>query len=133
VYDHAERTLTYVNCGQEPGLIWRAATGGIEELGPTGPVLGGFGGGSYTQTSVALHAGDVLALFTDGMTEVGATRKDLLEIEGVSRLLGECAADSDKRNDPQAVVDCLIAGVDAFGQGGAGDDIALLVGVVEGA
>jgi serine phosphatase RsbU (regulator of sigma subunit) len=132
VFDHAERTLTYVNCGQEPGLLWRAATGEMEELRPTGPVLGGFNGGSYTQAIVSLQPGDVLALFTDGLTEVGPSRKDLLEIEGVSRLLGECAADHDHGNDPQAVVDCLVAGVDVFGQGGVGDDIALLVGVVTG-
>jgi sigma-B regulation protein RsbU (phosphoserine phosphatase) len=132
VFDPAERTLTYVNGGQEPGLIWRASTGDVEELGPTGPVLGGFGDGNYTQVTVSLSPGDVLALFTDGMTEVGPTRREFLEVEGVSRLLEECAADPAQGHDPQFIVDCLIAGVDAFGKGGFGDDIALLVGVVEG-
>ena len=40
VWDDAASTLTYVNAGQEPGLIWRAASGEVEMLAPTGPVLG---------------------------------------------------------------------------------------------
>lgn len=39
-YDAPERTLTYVNAGQDAGLILRAATGEVEALPPTGPVLG---------------------------------------------------------------------------------------------
>ena len=131
LYDQNQHTLNYVNCGQEPGLLWQAETGEIRELRPTGPVLGGFDGGCFEQATESLLLGDVLALFTDGLTEVGATRKDLLEVEGVSRLLSQCAPNGNRRKDPQVMVDCLIAGVDAFGQGGARDDIALLVGIIE--
>jgi serine phosphatase RsbU (regulator of sigma subunit) len=49
VYDETECTLTYANCGQEPGLIWRAATGEVRQLPPTGPVLGGFITGAIEQ------------------------------------------------------------------------------------
>jgi sigma-B regulation protein RsbU (phosphoserine phosphatase) len=128
LYDHAHRTITYVNCGQEPGLIWRAATGEVEQLRPTGPVLGGFGVGAFEQEAVSLRPGDVLALFTDGLTEVGPSRKELLEVEGVGDLLRACCSDA-ADSDPQAVVDGLITGVDAFARGGLRDDIALLVGV----
>ena len=38
-YDSGARTLNYVNCGQEPGLLWRAAIGAVEYLPPTGPIL----------------------------------------------------------------------------------------------
>ncbi len=136
-FSHEESSLTYVNCGQEPGLIWRAGTGHIEELGPTGAVLGGFDGGSYTQETVTLQPGDILALFTDGMTEIGPNRKDLMEIEGLTALFARCceasaslphlsAADAAAR-----VKDALIAGVEAHAGGAAGnnDDIALLIGV----
>jgi PAS domain S-box-containing protein len=138
VFDQYERTLTYVNCGQEPGLIWRAATGAVEQLPPTGSVLGGFESTvGYEEKSVLLSPGDVLAVFTDGLTEVGPSRKELLEVEGVSSLLRECcaatAADLLKEGDPQIVVDRLMAGVDAYAGGGARDDIALLVGVVNSA
>jgi serine phosphatase RsbU (regulator of sigma subunit) len=48
-YDVNERTLTYASCGQEPGLILRKAAGQIEELPPTGPVLGGFPGANFEE------------------------------------------------------------------------------------
>jgi len=51
-------------------------------------------------------------------------------VAGVSRLLQECTASTIQERDPQAVMDYLITAVDAFGQGGIRDDIALLVGIV---
>jgi serine phosphatase RsbU (regulator of sigma subunit) len=142
-YDQAARTLTYVNCGQEPGLVWRAATGGVEYLSPTGAVLGGYGDGEFAERVLALAPGDVLALFTDGLTEVGPTRRDLLGVEGVADILRGCCggggADGAARTAAEAgriarrVLGCLVAGVDAFAQGGVRDDIALLIGVVHGA
>jgi sigma-B regulation protein RsbU (phosphoserine phosphatase) len=136
-YDHAQRTLTYVNCGQEPGLLWRKATGIVEELPPTGPVLGGFEEGFFRETIVPLAPGDVLALFTDGLTEVGPTRKKFLEVEGVSDLLRHCCAANAEQTDdgePGAgahfIRDSLINGVDAFARNGIRDDIALLVGII---
>ncbi|MBC8139570.1 MAG: SpoIIE family protein phosphatase [Fibrella sp.] len=131
LYDHVEQTVDYVNCGQEPGLVWHAATGTVEILAPTGPILGGFEwSDKYSQKTVNLLPGDVIALFTDGLTEVGPSRKELLEVEGVSGLLRACCADATQTNTPQSVVDCLIAGVDGYARGGVRDDIALLVGVI---
>jgi PAS domain S-box-containing protein len=131
VYDHAERTFTYVNCGQEPGLVWRAAAEQIEELAPTGPVLGGFGTGRFEQRTVTFYPGDVLALFTDGLTEVGPNRRELLEVEGVATLLQESVKDPGDQNNPTSIMRALIARVDGFARGGARDDVALLVGIVQ--
>jgi GAF domain-containing protein len=140
LYDQNERTLTYVNCGQEPGLLWRAVEGRIEELSPTGPVLGGFHAGAFTEVVVPLSPGDILALFTDGLTEVGPTRRDLLEIAGLSALLRECCTEASTPTDPESeaksiaasVLSRLVAGVDAYARGGRPDDMCLLVGVVTG-
>lgn len=130
VFDSQQSTLAYANCGQEQGLLWRKATGQVEYLMPTGPVMGGFDRGArFNQETVVLLPGDVLALFTDGLTEVGPSRKDLLEVEGVSRVLCDCCTDMSLRADPKALVTALIAGVDDYARGGVRDDIALLVGI----
>lgn len=138
-YDHAQRTLTYVNCGQEPGLVWSEATHTIEELAPTGPVLGGYQEGEFTERVVSLFPGDVLTLFTDGLTEVGPTHKRFLEVEGVSDLLAHCCAANHEQTTeglpdtgPSAVVASLINGVDPYARNGIRDDIALLIGIVDG-
>ena len=124
--DSTGGTLTFVNCGQEPGLLWRAATGIVEELSATGAVLGGFAEAVFETRSVRLASGDTLALFTDGLTEVGPTRRNLLEIEGVTALFSE-ACYSARENSIRDVVTRLVAGVDAFAQQGVRDDTCLLV------
>lgn len=134
VYDAPRGLLRYVNCGQEPALIWRAATGAVEELAPTGPVLGGFDAGAFTEASVTLQNSDIIALFTDGLTEAGPSRQQMLEVKGVSALLQNAAEEATGNSSageiPKAVLARLVAGVNAYAGGGVRDDVALLVGVV---
>ena len=127
-YEAVTRTLTYVNCGQDPGLVRRAADGEIVALAPTGPVLGGFSGAAFTEERVVLEPGDALALYTDGLTEAGPTQTDLLTGDGVARLLAGLAAGE----SASQLVSGLIAGVDAHAAGIVSDDQCLLVGVVDG-
>ncbi len=114
-FDAHTRLLSYVNCGQDAGLILRAATGRVEELPPTGPVLGGFVEAAFEERAVTLEPGDVLAVFTDGLTEAGPSRTALLTGEGVAALLRGQGG----RESAQAVVSSLIAGVDAYAEGGS--------------
>jgi len=139
-YDSGAGTLTYVNCGQEPGLVRRvgrgpADAGRVEELTPTGPVLGTFAGALFEERTTLMAPGDALALFTDGLTEAGPDHTDMLGIEGVSALLvaphpHSGAVSADYRAEDLLLR--LIAGVDRFAQAGVRDDVCLLVAVVEG-
>lgn len=131
-YDEADRVLKYVNCGQESALIWRAATGEIEELPPTGPVMGMDADGKFSEQSIALPPGDALIIFTDGLTEAGPRRLQLLGVAGVRAILHEAmqAMLSPCPHDKAtAIVTRLIAGVDAFAESGARDDVCLLVAI----
>lgn len=140
IWDAAACSLTYVNCGQEPGLVFRAASGTVEMLSATGPVLGGFIGGVFSEQVVTIGTGDILAFFTDGLTEVGPTRKEMLKVEGVRDIFYECCSDAPAPTafpntpplrDPRAIADRLMEGVDRFGSGGVRDDVAFLIGVAE--
>lgn len=51
-YDVGRHTLTYVSYGQEPGLLRRTATGAVEKLRATGPILGGFPGATFEERTV---------------------------------------------------------------------------------
>ena len=134
-FDSAAQTLTYVNCGQEPGLVRRGITGEIEPLLPTGPVLGAFENASYEEQTVALSPGDALAVFTDGVTECGVSRREMLGVEGAAALLKSpfAAAESDSAEPmAEAMALRLVAGVDAASQGGvAKDDICILIAVAD--
>jgi serine phosphatase RsbU (regulator of sigma subunit) len=68
IFDEANRRLAYVNAGHNPPMLLRAS-GALERLTPTGPALGVFANAAYTQRSLALASGDVLVVFSDGITE----------------------------------------------------------------
>jgi len=61
--------VLYVNAGHCPPLHYIAATGTIEELPPTGGILGIIEDQPFTVENVNLAPGDRLVLFTDGITE----------------------------------------------------------------
>jgi phosphoserine phosphatase RsbU/P len=60
--------LTYANAGHNPPLLARA-DGTVEALRSSGTVLGVFPDAEYGGASLALHSGDRLLLYTDGITE----------------------------------------------------------------
>jgi PAS domain S-box-containing protein len=127
-YDARTGVFTYVNCGQEPGLIWRMATGTVEQLPPTGPVLGGFAAAEFHEASVTLASGDLLALFTDGLTETGPTRRRLLGIGGAADLFAAaCQQSGEDAEKVGAVLTHLVTGADTFSRGVVWDDLCLVV------
>jgi sigma-B regulation protein RsbU (phosphoserine phosphatase) len=64
------RTLTYVNGGHNPPFLLRNhQNGAIEELTTGGMIVGMFPFSQYEEGTVQLEPGDVLMLFTDGVSE----------------------------------------------------------------
>jgi serine phosphatase RsbU (regulator of sigma subunit) len=68
VFDPQHRRLAYVNAGHNPPLLRRAG-GRIEALDMGGLILGFMNEVRYEQASVALAPGDLLLLYTDGVSE----------------------------------------------------------------
>ncbi len=73
IFDEKERTLTYVNAGHNPPMLLRAS-GALERLATGGRPLGVFAGSRYRQETVALGSGDLLLVFSDGITEAPDAR-----------------------------------------------------------
>ena len=67
-YDDANHCLRYANCGHNPPLLLRA-NGDIERLGATATVLGLFSDWTCDVNKVCMNPGDVLVIYTDGVTE----------------------------------------------------------------
>jgi sigma-B regulation protein RsbU (phosphoserine phosphatase) len=61
------RRLTYTNAGHPAGLLLRGE--GCRRLETGGSLLGVIPGESYEEEQVRLHPGDLLALYSDGVTE----------------------------------------------------------------
>ncbi len=69
VADPAKKTLTYVNAGHNPPLLFRSDGGRPLELKGTGIILGVMPDADYGEETVNLESGDIVLLYTDGITE----------------------------------------------------------------
>jgi serine phosphatase RsbU (regulator of sigma subunit) len=63
------RTLQYANGGHNPPLLIRARTNETQTLEASGPIVGILPDAQFSDTIVKLEPGDILTLFTDGVTE----------------------------------------------------------------
>ena len=130
ILDPAMGKLRYCNAGHCPVYLFRA--GGpqrVEALAPTGAALGLLDGMSWTEKSIQLAAGDVLVLYTDGITEARNEREDLF---GNERLLASVRACLVTANRPELsarqVQDAILGDLLQFaGNAPQSDDIALAV------
>jgi phosphoserine phosphatase RsbU/P len=68
VYSPATGDLTYVNAGQNPPLL-RRSDGRYERLGATGVALGMFEGSTFEAVDTQVGRGELLVLYSDGITE----------------------------------------------------------------
>src|SRR6185436_1253740 len=79
--DASTRRLIYVNAGHLPPAIVRGEE--TIELRVGGAVLGLLPGTTFEQGEVTLQPGDVLAIYSDGVSEAQSTRDDEFGPEGV--------------------------------------------------
>ena len=109
---------TVATGGHPPALVTRPGTPSVE-LGLHGPIVGAFEHASYREEHLLLEPGQVLLLYTDGVTEA----------EGAEDYYGEQRlAEASRRlaGTPAGLVHGLLEEVLEFQSGVARDDIALL-------
>jgi sigma-B regulation protein RsbU (phosphoserine phosphatase) len=122
LYDDSTRRMRYANCGHNPPVLLRA-DGRWERLMPTAPVLGLFLDTWECETAeVSLERGDLLALYTDGLTEAWS---DDGEEFGESRLLEALRTHREQAADD--VLNTLLSTVRAFSGSEQDDDLTLVV------
>ena len=122
VLDTRTGEMVYTSAGHEPPLVREAATGVVRPFAPCdGLALGAMSGVVYEECRDALAPGDLLLLYTDGLTEARADSGDFLELDGLAALL--------PRPDVSAAecVRAVYEGVSAFAGDVRRDDVAMLV------
>jgi serine phosphatase RsbU (regulator of sigma subunit) len=112
-------TVRLVNAGHPPPILLR--DGRVELVPDHGTVLGVFPRVDLTETVVRLDPGEMMVLYTDGVTE--ARNVDgLYGPERLVRVLGSPAATT-----AELVADALLTDVATFQGGRLRDDVAILV------
>jgi sigma-B regulation protein RsbU (phosphoserine phosphatase) len=116
-------TLTWANAGHNLPLIRRRATGEIEQLTKGGMALGVSRGLHLDEHAATLSPGDVLVLYTDGVTEALSPQGTLYESQRLWLAVLEARASS-----AQEMLDAIDQSVRAhMGTAFASDDLTLIV------
>jgi sigma-B regulation protein RsbU (phosphoserine phosphatase) len=92
VYSPSSGALTYVNAGQNPPLI-RRRDGRYQRLTGTGVALGMFEGSVFAAADTTLHEGEMLVLYSDGITEAEDPEEQPFEETGLELVLERHAHD----------------------------------------
>jgi sigma-B regulation protein RsbU (phosphoserine phosphatase) len=117
------RRLEVVNAGHCPALVHRARTGRIEEVHSENPILGLVPGVRHVATELTLEVGDVVLLYTDGVTEAANAAGEMF---GEGRLRDVLAAAAGA--GAGQVLERVFAAVERFtGEPRRADDISALV------
>jgi sigma-B regulation protein RsbU (phosphoserine phosphatase) len=123
VYDPQSHLLTYVNAGHNPPLLYNALTGEQGWLRPTDMIVGVMHGRPYEAQERQLCPGDVLVLYTDGVTEAFNPEHEMFGEERLVEVVRAHATAS-----AQELVEAIESGVTTFaGQASQSDDLTLLV------
>jgi serine phosphatase RsbU (regulator of sigma subunit) len=88
ILDRKRSLFTSTNAGHNPPLLFRS-DGRIERLGEGGLILGFQPDVSYDQQTVIIRPGEVVVLYTDGITEAGDPASEMVatDLFGVERLV----------------------------------------------
>lgn len=121
-YRPASRVLAYASAGHNPPLLCRSAEGRCRELDAEGLILGVRSQVAFEEREVRLEAGDMLFLYTDGITESDNGSGELFGVDRLGAFLAEHHGD-----EPEAIIDAVLAELASFTGGRPpADDICMV-------
>jgi len=121
VYEDGARRLRYVNCGHNPAILIRA-NGDTQRMAATATVLGLFEEWDCAVEECYLASGDVLVIYSDGISEAGASEEEEF---GEDRLI-----ETIRKHQMQSageILDSLLSEVQRISQGRQADDMTVIV------
>ncbi|OPX69537.1 MAG: osmolarity sensor protein [Methanoregulaceae archaeon PtaB.Bin056] len=123
ILDIRKKTITFVNAGHNPPLLLASGSEGITLLKARGIALGVIDEVDLEPVEVALSPGDVMVLYTDGVTEATNERDEEYGVERLSSLVTASTGLSAKE-----IINAIVRDVTAFaGSRPQFDDITLMV------
>ena len=121
IYDDRTRHLRYVNCGHNPPILMRA-NGNTERLTATATVLGLFEEWDCEVAECKLASGDVLVIYTDGISEAGPNEGEEF---GDDRLI--VTTRKHELQSAAEILDKILSDVRQVSRGRQADDMTLIV------
>lgn len=115
--------VTFSSAGHNPPILYRAAEGCTEDLSASGVAVGIFRDAKYAEKTTHLDPGDILVLYTDGITETLNEDEDEFGEERLAALISDHATLS-----AAALADQVLNAVTEFsGEQAMFDDATLVI------
>jgi len=122
-YDITKNQLSFANAGHPPPLLLSPFQGECRQLDAEGLILGINKKVIFEEKTTTLSKGDLILLYTDGLTEAENADGEFFGIERVSDLLIQYSQQA-----PQKIIDALLEQLKQFRQSESfNDDITLMV------
>jgi len=122
IYDPARQLLSYSCAGHNPPQVKRCSLGHIDSLEDVGgPPLGLFVDLDYDEATINLHPGDILVLYTDGITEAMDSESKQFGLDKLKYVLARCDLGASEMRDS------ILAELDRFTGGSTVHDDRTLV------
>ena len=113
----------FISAGHNIAYLFRSATGKIEALGPEAFALGMFDDVCYPARTVQLDAGDVLVVYSDGLTDAENQQEEMFGEERLLELIRQAAPAGS-----QVLEHKLLRAIEEFTQGTPQvDDITFVI------
>lgn len=112
VLDPKHKTLTYINAGHNPPFVTNREGGDIVILAAKGIALGIMSDMEFEEKQVALHEGDILLLYTDGVTEAVNRKGELFGAHRLAKLVEE-----NQKRSAQEIIKIIEQAVIAYAEG----------------
>jgi serine phosphatase RsbU (regulator of sigma subunit) len=113
----------FISAGHTPAYLFRSATGKIEELSSNANVLGLFDDASYESRAFRLEKGDILVVYSDGLTDARNPQDEMFGEQRLLRIIRQEAP-----SGSQALEQRFLTAIEEFTQGmPQTDDITFVV------
>jgi len=113
----------FISAGHNPAYLFRSATGKIEELVSDVHVLGLFDSASYQSRTLHLYKGDILVVYSDGLTDAQNQQEEMFGEERLLKIIQQEAP-----SGSHALEQKFLKAIEDFTQGTPqNDDITFVV------
>jgi sigma-B regulation protein RsbU (phosphoserine phosphatase) len=113
----------FISAGHNPAYLFRSTTGKIEELASDAYILGLFDFASYQSRTLHLHKGDILVVYSDGLTDAQNQQGEMFGEERLLQIVQQEAP-----SGSHAVEQKFLQAIEDFTQGTPQtDDITFVV------
>jgi sigma-B regulation protein RsbU (phosphoserine phosphatase) len=123
IYNKATQKLAFSNAGHGPLFCYRAQKNACSLTKVDGMPIGIMTDTEYLQAEVPFHKGDIVVLYTDGITEMRNEEKEEYSLQRLHRIIIE-----NHHLNADELVDTIVRDVDTFkGNADPHDDMTTLI------